>query len=92
MTADATERRPGKGNDAQNDHSNGQPLFNHQQSPNAGGEFSHRITGCPCGCRTRLPWLDDPDCVRHQPIREPEQCANVEFVPDGVKLCCGDAA
>lgn len=25
------------------------------------------LTGCPCGCRTRLPWLDDPDCVRHQP-------------------------
>ena len=24
-------------------------------------------TGCPCGCRTRLPWFDDPDCIRHQP-------------------------
>lgn len=24
--------------------------------------------GCPCGCRTRLPWVDDPECVRHQPF------------------------
>lgn len=24
--------------------------------------------GCPCGCRTRLPWIDDPECVRHQPV------------------------
>jgi hypothetical protein len=23
--------------------------------------------GCPCGCRTRLPWIDDPDCIRHKP-------------------------
>jgi hypothetical protein len=20
-------------------------------------------TGCPCGCMTKLPWLDDPDCT-----------------------------
>ena len=25
------------------------------------------LTGCPCGCRTKLPWIDDPDCIRHQP-------------------------
>jgi len=24
--------------------------------------------GCPCGCRTRLPWLDDPDCIRNRPL------------------------
>ncbi len=23
---------------------------------------------CPCGCRTRLPWVDDPDCIRHRPL------------------------
>jgi hypothetical protein len=27
--------------------------------------------GCPCGCRTRLPWVDDPDCLRHRPLPEP---------------------
>jgi hypothetical protein len=27
-------------------------------------------SGCPCGCRTRLPWIDDPDCIRHQPLPE----------------------
>lgn len=25
-------------------------------------------TGCPCGCTTKLPWIDDPDCVRHLPL------------------------
>jgi hypothetical protein len=30
-----------------------------------------RLTGCPCGCLTKLPWFDDPDCVRHQPDPEP---------------------
>ncbi len=25
-------------------------------------------TGCPCGCRTRLPWLDDESCIRHRPL------------------------
>lgn len=29
------------------------------------------FTGCPCGCMTKLPWLDDPDCARHQPAGEP---------------------
>ena len=24
-----------------------------------------RLTACPCGCRTRLPWLDDSECRRH---------------------------
>lgn len=22
--------------------------------------------GCPCGCLTRPPWLDDPNCIRHR--------------------------
>jgi hypothetical protein len=26
------------------------------------------LTGCPCGCMTRLPWLDDPGCIRHRPL------------------------
>jgi hypothetical protein len=25
------------------------------------------VTGCPCGCRTWLPWIDDPECLRHRP-------------------------
>ena len=27
-----------------------------------------RITGCPCGCLTMPPWIDDPDCIRHEPL------------------------
>jgi len=23
---------------------------------------------CPCGCLTRLPYVDDPECVRHRPL------------------------
>lgn len=22
--------------------------------------------GCPCGCTSKPPWVDDPDCVRHR--------------------------
>jgi hypothetical protein len=25
-------------------------------------------TGCPCGCMTKLPYVDDLACVRHQPL------------------------
>ena len=25
------------------------------------------MTGCACGCLTRLPYFDDPDCARHRP-------------------------
>lgn len=27
--------------------------------------------GCPCGCLTKLPYFDDPDCIRHQPMPKP---------------------
>lgn len=27
--------------------------------------MSH-YTGCPCGCLTKLPWFDDPDCIRNR--------------------------
>jgi hypothetical protein len=27
-----------------------------------------RRAGCPCGCATRLPWTDDPGCIRHKPL------------------------
>lgn len=23
-------------------------------------------TGCPCGCMTKLPYFDDPDCIRNR--------------------------
>ncbi len=26
------------------------------------------VTGCPCGCATWLPWIDDPGCARHRPL------------------------
>ena len=42
------------------------------QRVSAGSDSGIRVTrqlsGCPCGCRTRPPWGDDPDCVRHQPL------------------------
>jgi len=28
-------------------------------------------TGCPCGCRSVLPWSDDADCIHHQPMPGP---------------------
>ena len=37
----------------------GEPLIEERAGP--------LPTGCPCGCRTRLPWIDDPDCIRHLP-------------------------
>lgn len=33
------------------------------------------LSGCPCGCRTQLPWFDDPDCVRHRPVPRPREQA-----------------
>lgn len=26
-----------------------------------------RYTGCPCGCMTKLPWYDDPECIAKRP-------------------------
>ncbi len=34
-----------------------------------GGGIRIRVADCPCGCRTRLPWVDDPGCIRHRPLR-----------------------
>lgn len=34
-----------------------------------------RWTGCPCGCLTRLPWLDDPDCARRRRARPGRELA-----------------
>lgn len=31
---------------------------------------SPRLSGCPCGCLTKLPYLDDPGCIRHRPLPE----------------------
>jgi len=35
-----------------------------------GSIWNLALTGCPCGCSTRLPFSDDPDCIRHQPLPE----------------------
>jgi hypothetical protein len=29
------------------------------------------FTGCPCGCMTKLPYLDDPGCARHRDGPQP---------------------
>jgi hypothetical protein len=37
------------------------------------------FTGCPCGCMTKLPYFDDPDCVRNR--TGPEPFFHVELPP-----------
>lgn len=37
------------------------------------------FTGCPCGCMTKLPYLDDPDCARHR--EGPQPFVHVELPP-----------
>ena len=58
MRPDTAERRPGGGG-----------------IPDAGNVenivIASPLDGCPCGCRTRLPWIDDPLCVRHRPLPRP---------------------
>jgi hypothetical protein len=36
----------------------------------SGGNVSTTVqpAGCPCGCRSAMPWLDDSDCLRHRPL------------------------
>lgn len=41
-------------------------------------------TGCPCGCMTRLPWVDDPDCARHLPIGPPREWGAYDVVTLGL--------
>ncbi len=46
-----------------------------QDPPSPNGQVTLTVArpadiGCPCGCVTRLPWLDDEDCVRHLPLPE----------------------
>lgn len=48
--------------------------------------------GCPCGCRTRLPYADDPDCVRHLPVPKPRDWGGYDvavlgLVPHDRELC-----
>jgi hypothetical protein len=41
-------------------------------------------TGCPCGCRTRLPYIDDEDCARHRPMPEPREWPSYDVRDLGV--------
>ena len=56
MPPDTAERRPRAGGGAHDDGHDVRASV--QPGP---------VTGCPCGCMTRLPWIDDPDCARHRP-------------------------
>lgn len=51
---------------------------------------SRGATGCPCGCLTKPPWLDDEDCVRHRPIGAPLDWSRWSYVgvyrADGVHV------
>lgn len=34
-----------------------------------GGHVGTRVSRwCPCGCLTKPPYFDDPECVRHRPF------------------------
>src|SRR5215469_3482127 len=43
--------------------------------------------GCPCGCMSRLPWLDDPDCIRHRPLPQPREWGAYDAAHD-LGLAC----
>jgi len=43
-----------------------------------------RTLGCPCGCRTRLPYTDDEDCVRNQPVPEARRWGGYDAVTLGM--------
>lgn len=45
--------------------------------------IAQAAVGCPCGCRTWPPFIDDPDCVRHQPLGVGLAECGGEFGPDG---------
>ena len=40
--------------------------------------------GCPCGCESRLPFVDDPDCVRRLPTPEPREWGGYDVVTLGL--------
>ena len=41
------------------------------ESKNTGAgkpSITARWLNCPCGCQTRLPFIDDPRCIRYRPM------------------------
>jgi hypothetical protein len=49
--------------------------------------------GCVCGCETRLPWYDDPACIRHRPLPDVGPCCRAEFDGQGrLRPCCRQGA
>jgi hypothetical protein len=52
--------------------------------------FQPRQIGCACGCESRLPWVDDPECVRHWPTPPDPLCEACGTVldPDGTCYPC----
>lgn len=42
------------------------------------------LTGCPCGCMTKLPWLDDPDCSRHKLVAPPRPAGEYDVLVLGL--------
>lgn len=62
--AETAGRRLGRGGVPDDDHGGG-----YVPASITAARPWRRMTGCPCGCMTRLPWLDDPDCIRHRPLR-----------------------
>ncbi len=48
------------------------------------------MTGCPCGCMTKRPYLLDPDCTAVWPIRDDPVCGGCGTLldPDGTCFTC----
>lgn len=63
MTTWRGPRREDLGPDDGGGETNVTATINH---PGIGGV--ERDRGCPCGCTTRPPWIDDPECIRHAPL------------------------
>jgi hypothetical protein len=40
--------------------------------------------GCPCGCESRPPYVDDPDCVRRLPTPEPAEWGGYDVTTLGL--------
>lgn len=65
MQAENAERRPRrKGGALETTGAVG--YISSRIAPAADSAPQRRWTGCPCGCVTRPPWLDDADCARYR--------------------------
>ncbi len=72
-------RRPGQAATSPDDHAGGGHVTAIVARPS--------VTWCPCGCLTKLPWYDDPDCIRHKPL--PAAVDWPSYDKQALGMCCG---